>query len=380
MRTNTQGVAASFEDASKQLHGTILPIVDRLYTEIKHRTKEINKGGLKGAKAVDKARAATQKHIELLGTQVALAGAASNTATGSSRSSNTNAAEDPYVLRRGINYRLNQQINEENSNRQEMIAIQRGFAQFEEHFVRNIQEAMGVLLQISTSQSSRSQHLYKDMATTWQRIPPDFEWTGFVDTASGSGVLINPSAPARSLSGVSFANQDQQACKPLIAGPLERRSKVLRSYESGYYAVTPAGFLHQFRWEDDLQQDPVPATSLYLSDCTLGALVEDGFAVKGKDVTHGRVGSVLSKAHEYRFRAHSPAAAKQWWDAIASRAGHVAAVAAAATAQSDDLSEDSGPDAAVKSDMVRQHHQPPVADPAQLEKHQGLHPQQDVKQ
>lgn len=67
IRANTQAISNSHDETCKALKGSVLPIFERLHTEVKNKTKELNKGAGKASKAVDKARADSQKHIELLG-------------------------------------------------------------------------------------------------------------------------------------------------------------------------------------------------------------------------------------------------------------------------------------------------------------------------
>ena len=90
-------------------------------------------------------------------------------------------------------------------------------------------------------------------------------------------------------------------------------------YSSGYYAVTPAGFLHEFKDNDDFRKDPVPEVSLYLPDCIIGALDGNRFTIKGKDTSGGKMGSHLARTSDFAFQAHTPHDAKLWHDIIASK-------------------------------------------------------------
>lgn len=95
IRSNTQGIANSHLETEKNLKGSVLPILERLHAEIKNKSKELSKGAVKGSKEVDKARNITQKHIELLGQH-----------SGSfSTGGKADAANDPYILQRGIKVR-----------------------------------------------------------------------------------------------------------------------------------------------------------------------------------------------------------------------------------------------------------------------------------
>jgi len=312
IRSNTQGISNSHYDTAKQLKGTVLPVFERLHTELKHKTKELTKGAGKGSKLVDKARNITQKHIELLGQY---------TAVFDSTGGKMSATEDPYVLKRGVMHRLNKQIQEENNNRQDLIAVQNSFAQFEAHVIAVIQQGWGSFNQVLAAQAEQTKAMYADMTMTTQSISPDFEWNGFVHR--NNAILIDPSAPARSISNVNFPNQGHKATQPMIAGSLERKGKLLKKYDTAYYVITPSKFLHEFKTDDDFARDPTPEVSLYLPDCIVGACAGQKFNVKGKDVSKGKVGNTFSMTHEFAFKAHTPQAANQWWEIMRKAAGQV---------------------------------------------------------
>lgn len=97
----------------------------------------------------------------------------------------------------------------------------------------------------------------------------------------------------------------------------------MRSYDTGYYVVTPSKFLHEYKTDDNFAKDPVPELSLYLPDCVVGGCNGLKFNVKGKDVSKGKVGNTFSMNHEMQFKAHTPQAANQWWEIIRQAAGQV---------------------------------------------------------
>lgn len=150
IRSNTTGIANSHYETEKVLKGAVLPIFERLHTEIKSKTKELTKGAGKGAKLVDKARASTQRHIELLGQRAA---------GFDSSGGKVPAHEDPYLLQRGVRHRLNKQIIEENNNRQDLIQVQNSFAEFESHVVQTIQHGIGQFNQVVAKQSDQTKIL-----------------------------------------------------------------------------------------------------------------------------------------------------------------------------------------------------------------------------
>ncbi|KAL6710132.1 hypothetical protein ACN47E_009923 [Coniothyrium glycines] len=312
IRSNTQGISNQHYETAKQLKGTVLPVFDRLHTEIKNKSKELTKGAGKGSKSVDKARQQTQKQIELLG---------QHTATFDSHSGSLKASDDPYILQRGVNHRLNKQVQEENNNRQDLISVQNSFAQFEAHIIQEIQQGLGKFLQVVSIQADHTKSAYGDMIGTSQRVPLDFEWNGFIQR--NNTVLIDPSAPPRTMASISFPNQNHRSTQPLISGSLERKGKIMRSYDTNYYVITPSKFLHEFKTDDDFAKDPTPELSLYLPDCMIGAVNGQKFNVKGKDVSKGKLGGAFSMSHELQFKAHTPQAAGQWWEVIQQAAGTV---------------------------------------------------------
>lgn len=309
VRSNTQALENSHTETAKTLKGSVLPIFDRLEKEIKNKTKELTKGAGKGAKSVEKARHASQKHIELLG---------QHTAAFDSSGGNIKAADDPYTLQRQIYHRLNKQVIEENNNRDDMLSVQNSFAQFEAHIVATVQHGWQQFNQVVTSQAETTRSLYGDMTGTVQRVPQDFEWNGFVKR--NVGLLIDPNGPKRAVENIKFANADHASTRPLIAGSLERK-KMLKRYDAGFYVVTPSKYLHEFKTDDDFAKDPTPENSLYLPDCMTGAVDGVKFNVRGKDSSGNAMLSKMSRSHEFAFKAHTPDDARRWHSIIASVAG-----------------------------------------------------------
>ncbi|KAI7544154.1 PH domain-containing protein, partial [Hortaea werneckii] len=190
------------------------------------------------------------------------------------------------------------------------------FAQFEAHIVQTFQNGFQQFHQVVTTQADQVRNMYGDMMTVTQKIPPDYEWNGFVKR--NSEVLIDPNAPKRSVENIGFPNQDHRATQPLIAGSLEKKGKMFKSYSAAYYVVTPSKYLHEFKSDDDFAKDPAPEASLYLPDCVIGAVDGAKFNVKGKHVG-SKIGGFTS--HEYAMKAHTPQDAQKWHDAIASVSG-----------------------------------------------------------
>ncbi|KAK3941665.1 hypothetical protein QBC46DRAFT_98779 [Diplogelasinospora grovesii] len=306
VRVNTQALINTNIETEKGIKGSVLPVMERLHKEIKNKAKELAHGVEKGAKEIEKARNTTQKHIELLG---------QNTASFESTGGKMAPHDDPYVIHRGVIYRLNHQVMEENNHRNDLIAVQNNFQAFEAHVIQVIQQAMEAFNQFAGGQAQKVHALYSDMLGAAQRIPPDFEWKAF--KARNANVLVNPNEDPRTIDSIQFANMDHRSTKPLIEGSLERKSrnKLSWGYQTGYYVVTPSKYLHEFKDSDNLRKDPVPELSIYLPDAVIGAPNGEKFHVKGKDRSGG-LSSKLTGTSELHFKAHTAADAQKWFDVI----------------------------------------------------------------
>ncbi|KAJ5721617.1 uncharacterized protein N7483_009551 [Penicillium malachiteum] len=323
MRTNSQGMVNMYLETEQNLKGSVLPTLERLHKEVKNKAQELKSGAAKGAKAVEKARQLTQKHIELLGQHSA--------SHDSAMSTKLEQHHDPYILKRQINHRLNKQITEENNHRNDILTVQNSFQQFEAHILQTVQTALEQFHQIMGSQLDRQRAMYADILGTSQRIPPDFEWINFC--VSNDAKLVNPDSPPREFANISFPNQDHRSTKPLLEGSLERRSRaMIKGFSSGYYVITSARYLHEFKDDDDFRKDPTPELSLYLPDCIVGAIDGVKFNVKGKDVSNGKVGNAFHTTTELSFKASTASSAEKWWSVIKESTSAGAASAAAAAA------------------------------------------------
>ncbi|EEA28242.1 hypothetical protein TMatcc_003434 [Talaromyces marneffei ATCC 18224] len=322
MRNNTRGTSNMYIELDKNLKGQVLPILERLHKEIKNKSKELRSGAVKGGKAVDKARGVTQKHIELLGQYAAVQGSAAH--------NKIEPHHDPYVLRRGVNHRLNKQVIEENNSRNDTIAVQNSFSAFEAHVIQTVQLALNTFFQFMGGQLDQQRALYGEIISNAQNIPVDYEWNRFVKR--NDGILIDPEAPPRSFSHISFPNQEHASTKPLIEGTLERKSRaIIKGFSTSYYVVTPARYLHEFKDNDDFTKDPTPELSLYLPECVIGAIDGVKFYVKGKDTSNGKVGNAFSTTSEFQFKAHTPNDAEKWWRVIKDASSAVAPVSSPVT-------------------------------------------------
>lgn len=328
LRADTVGLSTTHTETAAQLKTTVLPILERLHKEIKDRTKHVQSECDKGAKAVSKARNSTQAHLELLGQHAS----AFDSASGVSPSSHTAGLHvhttstarpkpdfDPFLLKKGVIYRLHKQITDENAQQADLLGVQTHFKQFEEHILQTIQQGLLTFDQTMAMQSEKEKSLYADILSKSVALPADFEWSSF--TSRYSHVLVSPHTPKRELAKITFPNESHPSTTPLIEGALQRKGKIMRSYNSAYYVITPTKYLHEFKDPDNktYAKEYEPEMSLYLPECTIGALKEGKFTVQGKDAGSALKG--LSSKHEFAFKAGSAAEGARWHEVIGRCAG-----------------------------------------------------------
>jgi hypothetical protein len=139
-----------------------------------------------------------------------------------------------------------------------------------------------------------------------------------------SRTLTGVAARARTMSYNAFSDRGHCTTGQLIEGSLERKAHAtgdVKAYSPGYYGITPVGYLHGYKSHDDFCKCLSPELSLYLPDCTVGAVDGATFTIKGNDVSGPKVAGKALLTYELDFRAHTPANAEEWWSIIRSAAG-----------------------------------------------------------
>lgn len=309
---NSQAMSNLHAETQKNLQVQVMPILERLHSEIKAKEKEMDKGAAKGTKVVDKSRAQTQKEIERLG-QI--------TATYKTVGTKASAENDPYVIHRGVLNRLHRQLEDENATRDDVITVQQSFGQFEAHVVETFSRALAELARIMGGENQRATAIYETMAQHASKMQGDFEWKRFV--IRNSQYLIDPQAGPRSIDQVQFANRNHESVQPILAGILEKKGKLMGKYDSAYFVLTPAKYLHEYKDKDASGKDASPDLSLYLPDCSVGTPDGTNFSIKGKNTSHGGLMNKLARASEVTLQAQSPADAQLWYRTLVATTGQV---------------------------------------------------------
>jgi len=302
LQGNANKLSSDYATHAKSVDSTLVKATKHLSSEIKDFVKRLEKDGVKGGKTVSKNQTDTQKHIELLSTHIS---------KGKSGSSSLKPTEDPFLTHRSVLSRLNDQVQEENAHHHTLIALQNECAQFEAKIVKSIQDLVGQMGSQAASQAQSLTNTHQQLTNSTNAISPSGEWNAFVNR---DRTLANPNAAPRTAKSITFPGSDYELTQPVLEGDLLRKGTVIKKYNSAYYVLTPAGFLHEFK-SKSFETDPEPSWSLDIKTCAIGAHSPPNVG-KAKWTISGKTKGVLSSKHDFQFQATSYDDMLAWWTAI----------------------------------------------------------------
>lgn len=174
VRANTASLSTVHADTATALKSQVLPIIERLYKEIKDRSKHVQHECERASKLVAKTRNATQTQIELLGQHTSSfqsAGGSSTTGHHShglhlhlhSSGSKPKPENDPWILKRKVLHNLAKQVQEENVQQNDLIGVQKHFGEFEAHIVKTMQDAIREFDMVLAAGRDKERKLYNDI-------------------------------------------------------------------------------------------------------------------------------------------------------------------------------------------------------------------------
>lgn len=306
LREKTDVLLNKSSETEESLKSSVLPQLATLKGDIEKHIKGLKGTNLKGLKEIEKAQANTKKHVETLGQY----------ASSFANSQKLDVKNDPYLLHRTTRYAIEDQLQKENVQRDAVLSSQKNYKTLQVHIVQVIKQATSLMEQVQTDYAASHTESFKSIAKTFGHIEDDHEWNQFVK--QNPEVLVTEDSVKRSVNDVSFSNDQHESTVPLMEGSLERKSgKLMKSYSTGYFVLTPAKYLHYFK-SSNLVSDPSPESSIYLPECTLGPMsaADSGkhkFTITGK--TQGKSVS-LGQKHTYSFKAASRAELEKWYEKL----------------------------------------------------------------
>jgi PH domain len=208
-----------------------------------------------------------------------------------------------------VMHQLKQQIEEENRLHERMIALQREVATFEGSIVDSTKSAM------RTFYDRRAKDIYSHSTSVesiiyvLDNLKLDTEWHEFVSKHGDQ--LVREDAGFRNYRDIDYPNKHDPLVQAIKKGKLSRKTGVMRSYNERYYALTPCGYLHEFRPEDKLDPELsiyIPNTTVTLLEPTKGGY---GFEIHGRNTV-----GMMNRERTYTLRAASSEEQNEWYQQL----------------------------------------------------------------
>lgn len=289
---------------------TVLPHLEQVQNDIEKHYKTLKVQGNKGIREIEKARETTQKFVEQLGKVTSSFGTRPLT-----------NQEDPYIIHRRVDVAVQDQIAKENIQAEAALGIQRNFASLENSIMETVRQSLVSLANLNETFDDDERTMNANISKMFSDINMEQEWERF--STANSEHLVPSTNYQRDIAYVTYNNKNHASTRPLIQGPLQRKGTVLKSYNTGYYVLTPSGFLHQFKAADP-SQDSAPELSLYLPECQISKSSQPGsytFKIVGKDSL-----KMITTRHKFAFKTTSQHDLDQWFSALGRVTGNVVAV------------------------------------------------------
>lgn len=258
-----------------------------------------------------------------------------------SSSSNTSAGDgehaknDPYLIKIKLDRQLKKQLSEENYLHEAYVNLQTAGGKLESIIVLEIQNYLKMFLDLLVAEHATIPgFLVPNLTNGFLHKEANFEWDSFISRNLPSpsisisainhnnsnvknGTFIDVAFPARKLTDLAIPDFDSPLNIALREGFLERRSKFLKSYSSGWYVLT-CNYFHEFK-SSDRKKDQVPALSLLLDQCHVSEHSKDDGKPTGvyKFVVYTKLpNGIISKGHNLVFRTDTYKKMIDWYNDI----------------------------------------------------------------
>ncbi|KAK6466093.1 putative transcription factor [Scheffersomyces coipomensis] len=243
---------------------------------------------------------------------------------------------DPYLIKIKLERQLKKQLAEESYLYEAYSNLQNSGGKLESIIVLEIQSYLQMFLNlVGTENSSFSTILFPNLSNGFLSKEASFEWDAFISrnlpstvsstvSAVGNssstiknGTFIDLSMGQRKFSDLNISHFDSNLNVSVREGYLERRSKYLKSYSSGWYVLT-CNYIHEFK-TPDRKKDQQPVMSLPLNTCTVSDHSKDDGKAGGayKFILSSKsTNGLIHRSHNLVFRADTYKNMIGWYNDI----------------------------------------------------------------
>ncbi|KAJ1981014.1 hypothetical protein H4R35_000895 [Dimargaris xerosporica] len=227
---------------------------------------------------------------------------------------------DPFLVNLDVRRQLHYRCHEEATFWKAAVAEQNSFLEFEQ----GLMERLKMIFKRQFEYYSRDLHLLQQNAASiclaTEQLPADLEWKTYL-WRHKERLVDMEGGPLRP-TDIMYTYRDDPRLTVVQEGYMELQvgSGMMKQWKDFYAVLTAMGFLHLFP-SGDLVNCRYPAQSIYLPECSLGALnlpelPNHAFTITSKTSNS----STRSGGNQFVFRLKSGELTNQWWQALALKA------------------------------------------------------------
>ncbi|KAJ1930153.1 hypothetical protein IWQ60_000558 [Tieghemiomyces parasiticus] len=307
IKSVTESNSNFFHESNRSTTDQILPELERLYNEIKFRISNSSGQLLESHKRLVDQRGKCQAEFARLAGAMATA-----------RATPGDLDTDPFLVNLDVRRQIHHRANEEHYFYKSAVNEQNSFLTFESQVIQRLKDLLKSQFNFIAKDLSMMRENALSVSRATDMLPNDMEWNNFCHRHEDQ--FVDPTAGPITAAEIPYPHRDDPSLSVVKEGYLELQagSGPMKVWKNYYAVLTALGFLHLFP-SGDLVHCRTPALSLYLPNCSLGALnlpelPHNAFTISAKD-RNARDGI----GRQYLFRTGGPDLSQEWWNALTTK-------------------------------------------------------------
>ncbi|KAI9289687.1 hypothetical protein BC943DRAFT_356640 [Umbelopsis sp. AD052] len=224
---------------------------------------------------------------------------------------------DPYIINACLLEQMIKLYKEENRLHASMINLQGEYAIFERKIVENARSVIRSLLEYKTQDQYLTDHTVKTIMDNFDNLEADCEYKVFFERHQKE--LVPANAAYRNLNDIQYENQKHPLVMPSKVGFIERKTFVTKNWVEHKYALTPTGYLHEYRSEKDFPCNP--EKSIFIPHTTVVGREDNMhhdyiFEIRGRNNSKGKLMKSLDRDKNYILRTRTGDDMQAWMDLL----------------------------------------------------------------
>ncbi|KAJ1981053.1 hypothetical protein H4R34_002226 [Dimargaris verticillata] len=296
-------------ESSRSISEHTLATLDQMYNEVKSRLNRAS-----GTLIETHNRLVQQR--EMCNVEFARLAKAMETA----RISPERVETDPFLVNLDVRRQLHYRCHEEATFWKAAVAEQNSFLEFEQ----SLMERLKMVFKRQFEYYSRDLHMLQQNAVSiclaTDQLPADLEWNTYLSRHKER--LVDMEGGPLRPTDIMYTYRDDPRLTVVQEGYMELQigTGMMKQWKDFYAVLTTMGFLHLFP-SGDLVNCRYPAQSIYLPECSLGALnlpelPNHAFTITSKTSNS----NTRSAGNQFVCRLKSGELTNQWWQALALKA------------------------------------------------------------